>query len=177
MNKKLAFKLGLSIILVSGCLTVMAQKKAKKRADADTEKFRYEMMCIGTGTEGTYLVKVFSYSKKPQVAKEQAKKNAVHGIIFKGFPANGRECKVQKPLVRNPNVAFEKEDFLNDFFADGGGYMKFVSLSTDGTPAAGDVIKVNKKEYKVGIAVSVQKDFLRKELEAANIIKKLGAGF
>ena len=32
MNKKLAFKLGLSIILVSGCLTVMAQKKAKKRA-------------------------------------------------------------------------------------------------------------------------------------------------
>jgi GTP-sensing pleiotropic transcriptional regulator CodY len=33
------------------------------------------------------------------------------------------------------------------------------------------------KEYKVGVTVSVSKDQLRKDLEAAGVIKSLGSGF
>jgi len=54
--------------------------------------------------------------------------------------------------------------------------MKFVSTSNDGAVAAGDRMKVG-KEYKVGVVLSVNVAALRKDLEAAGIIKALGAGF
>ena len=54
--------------------------------------------------------------------------------------------------------------------------MKFVSVTGDGAIGAGDRIKVG-KEYKVGVVVSVSKDELRKDLEAAGIIKSLNSGF
>jgi len=55
--------------------------------------------------------------------------------------------------------------------------MRFVSLSTDGAVGAGDVMKVSKKEYKVGVVVAVNKAELRKYLEEEGVIKGLSAGF
>ena len=60
---------------------------------------------------------------------------------------------------------------VEDFFANGGKYSKFVTTSTDGAIEAGDVTKISKKEYKVGVNVSVNVTLLRKDLEAAGIIK------
>ncbi len=80
------------------CLPVFAG--SKKKADKDTEHFRYEIECAGNGAQGTYLVKVYSYSKKPNVAAEQCKKNAVHGIIFKGY-SGGLMDKIVDILPQN----------------------------------------------------------------------------
>ncbi len=154
-------------------MSVSAQ--ARKKADKDTENFRYEIEGVGVGTQGTYLIKVWSYSKKPVVAIEQAKKNAVHGIIFKGYTGK-QGVPGQKALTSNPNLENEKADFFTDFFADNSKYMKFVSVSGDGSIAAEDRLKVG-KEYKVGVVLSVNVDALRKDLEAAGVIKGLGSGF
>ena len=54
--------------------------------------------------------------------------------------------------------------------------MKFVSVSGDGSVASEDRMKVG-KEYKVGVVVSVMYDLLRKDLEAAGIIRGLSSGF
>lgn len=175
MKKLIQRSLLLVILIASFTTTTNAQ--ARKKADKETVQWRYEIDCQGTGVQGKYLIKVWSYSKKPDVAIEQAKKNAVHGIIFKGFAGGGQGCTTQKPLARNPNLEQEKEQYFKDFFADGGKYMKFVSTSNDGAVGAGDRLKVSKKEYKVGVIVTVQKDALRKDLEAAGIIKGLSSGF
>jgi hypothetical protein len=156
--------------------SLFAQKKAKKKAAEDTNEWRYELECEGTGIKGTYMVKVWSYSKNKNVAIESAKRNAVHGIIFRGFQGSD-DCKGQKALVRNINVEQEKEDFFSKFFADGGRYLKFVNITADGQIAASDRYKVGKKEYKIGVIVSVDKDDLRKDLEEAGIIKGLSSGF
>ncbi len=163
----------LLLFLIGFSMVVDAQ--AKKKANKDTEDWRYEIECVSTGATGSYLIKVWSYSKNPTVAINQAKKNAVHGIIFKGFTGKGAGC-TQKPLVSNPALEQEKAEFFKDFFADGGKFMKFVTVSGDGSISAEDRIKVG-KEYKIGIVVSVSKDQLRKDLEAAGIIKALGNGF
>jgi len=147
----------------------------KRKSKKDTHNFRYEMECIGEGKQGTYAIKVFSYSKRPTVAIEAAKRNAVHGIIFKGI--SGGKCVNKPALARNPNLEQEKGDFFKDFFANGGKYSKFVVASTDGAVEAGDVTKISKKEYKVGVNVSVNVSLLRKDLEAAGIIKGLGSMF
>lgn len=144
---------------------------SKKKANRDTERFRYEIECAGNGVQGTYLVKVWSYSKRPQVAYEQAAKNAVHGVIFKGFTgSNG--CVGQQPLARNAGVETEYEDYFAHFFADNGEYYKYVSL-VEGTF---EYVQVG-REYKVGVIVSVKKDELRAALEAAGVIRGLNYGF
>lgn len=164
----------LTLLLLISTVSIFAQ--AKKKADKATDEFRYEIECAGIGTDGTYLIKVWSYSKKGNVALAQAKKNAVHGIIFKGFAGGGRGCNSQKPLVSNPNIENEKKDFFEPFFEDGGKYMKFVSSTSDGNVDASDRMKVG-KEYKIGVIVSVMKDELRKDLEAAGVIRGLSSGF
>lgn len=173
MRSKILF----TMLIVFLTTTGYAQKAAKKKADKQTEEWRYEIECSGVGTDGTYLVKVWSFSKKAAVAGEQAKKNAVHGIIFKGFVGNREKgCPTQKPLANSPNLEMEKADFFVPFFEEGGKYMKFVSLSSDGNMGPKDVVKVG-KEYKVGIILSVYKDLLRKDLEDAGIIRSLTSGF
>lgn len=172
--KNILNKISLLFLIIIGC-TFVVNAQAKKKADKDTEAWRYEIEVVQTGTQGTYLVKVWSYSKKPDVAIEQAKKNAVHGIIFKGFTGTS-SVPGQKPLTSNVNLEDEKADFFKPFFADGGKYMKFVSISNDAAVAAEDRMKIG-KEYKVGVVLSVNVSALRKDLEEAGIIKSLGAGF
>ena len=52
----------------------MYSQQARKKADKDTKNWRYEIEGVGEGKEGTYLIKVWTYSKKSNVAIEQAKK-------------------------------------------------------------------------------------------------------
>lgn len=151
----------------------MAQ--SKKKADKETAEWRYELEAAGTGTQGSYQVKVWTYSKNQETAIEQAKKNAVHGVIFKGFPDHER-VKGQRALAQNPNLEQEQEAFFKDFFRDGGKYQKYVNLSHNGAIAAGDRIKIG-KEYKIGVLVSVNIAGLRRDLEEAGLIKSLGGGF
>lgn len=163
----------LGVVLASTLLPLAGLAQAKKKADKDTFIWRYELEGVKQGVQGTYLVKVWSYSKKPEVAIEQAKKNAVHGVIFRGFAGTAK----QKPLANSPTLEQEHDEFFADFFKKGGNYMKYVSVSGDGTVSSGDKLKVSKKEWKIGVAVSVNQALLRKDLEAAGILKALGGGF
>jgi hypothetical protein len=164
------------IVLLLSISVNSQSKREQRKADEATGAWKYEIECMGVGTDGTYLVKVWSYSKNPKIATSQAKKNAVHGVIFKGFIGGANGCTTQKPLASNPNIEMEKADFFEPFFEEGGKYMKFVTLSSDGNVAAEDRMKVG-KEYKTGVIVSVAKNELRKDLEAAGIIKGLSNGF
>jgi hypothetical protein len=162
-------KIILMLAFFFACMGANAQKKEDKR----TMQWRYEIQCGGIGADGYYLIKIFTYSSKRKLPMEQAKKNAVHGVLFKGFPGDNLSgCATQKPICTNPNIEFEKKEFFDTFFADGGAYMKFVADSSDGNIDPDDSMKVG-KEFKVGILVSVNKSELRKYLEAAGIIRGL----
>ncbi|MCF6306551.1 MAG: hypothetical protein L3J09_01200 [Flavobacteriaceae bacterium] len=169
-----------SIILILSLFayaqTANAQK-GKKKADKETIAWRYELEAIATGVQGTYQIKAWSYSKNVETAIEQAKKNAVHGIIFKGFPNKGR-IQGQKPLARDSQLYDKNKKFFKNFFKTGSGdYMKFVTLANNGNIAAGDRIKLSKKEYKIGVIISVNVSELRKHLEDEGLIKSLSDGF
>jgi hypothetical protein len=144
-------------------------------ADKKKQPWRYEIEVVDVGAQGTYLIKVWSYAKKANDAIAQAPRNAVHGVIFSGF-AGKPGVSGKKPLATSPNLEEAKKEFFDAFFADGGKYMKFVNLTNNGSVSARDRLKVG-KEYKVGVVVSVDVSGLRKDLEDAGIITKLGAGF
>ncbi len=177
MKKTIKSLLVVATLVVSMFSAKNATAQAGNKADKDTKLWRYEVQCVGVGNDGTKLIKVFSYSKKADVAIEQAKKNAIHAVIFQGYNGNSATgCPTQKPLANSPALEQEKAEYFDSFFADGGKYAKFVSVSGDGAVAAEDRMKVG-KEYKVGVVVSVMYDLLRKDLEAAGIIRGLSSGF
>ncbi len=151
-------------------ITTFAQKR---KAERDTKLWRYEIEGIAEGKEGTYLIKVWSYNKKDKIAIEQAKKNAVHGIIFKGFTGHGKVTN-QPALINDLNVEIEKEEFFESFFDEKNprGFMKYVEISNDATIGPDD-IKQFGNEYKIGVVVSVHKDRLKTFLLAEGIIKPL----
>ncbi|WP_298632106.1 hypothetical protein [uncultured Porphyromonas sp.] len=155
--KKILYLLCISSLLLalSGCKS--------------TANYGYELHSLAVGSQGSSLVKVYSYGRTQDKAIQQAKRDAVHGILFKGVP--GGAGVSQQPALVKPNEQAEHESFFKKFF-DSGEYLRFVSLSSDGTVSAQDRLKVGNM-YKVGVAVSVQKDALRKYLEEQGVIKKL----
>lgn len=134
--------------------------------------FGYEMTCLGVGSEGSNLLKVYSYGKTYDKSVEQAKHDAVHGILFKGIVgSNG--CANQPAMVK-PQEQVANQAFFDEFFKKGE-YLRFVNISNDGSVSGTDRLKVGNM-YKIGVTVSVQKDALRKYLEQAGVIKPLGVG-
>jgi hypothetical protein len=136
--------------------------------------WRYDIDCAGAGATGTYLVKIHVYAKKSGVSVDEFKKNAVHGVLFKGYSGNAvAGCTSQKALVSNPATYQDRIDFFNIFFqTKGGDYLKYATVVSN-TP---EVVKTG-KEYKVSMIVSVAKDMLRSDLEKAGVIKGLSSGF
>ena len=165
---------------------MVVSQRQQKLADRDTYEWVYDIECYGgTAKNGYKLVKVWSYSKEKGVASLQAKKNAVHGIIFKGYSSEGRSCRASRPLMNREMTDKEYKDFFKDFFLDDGEFNRFVTYATDYNGIA-DVQKLvrNKKDkkdkfyqYKVGVVVSVASDDLRKFLEKNDIINSLAKGF
>ncbi|MCQ2341871.1 MAG: hypothetical protein MJZ75_00045 [Paludibacteraceae bacterium] len=153
------------------CLPMSAETAKEKKANKDTQAFRYEIECAGNAQPGSYLVTVWSYSKKASVAENQCRKNAVHGVLFKGF-SGGNGCIAQRAIVNIPGAEDANKVYFDTFFGEGGEFMKYASI-VGGTA---EVVKVG-KEYKVGQVVNVRKDELRKAMESAGIIKSFNAGF
>ncbi|MFI3306396.1 MAG: hypothetical protein R3Y68_07785 [Rikenellaceae bacterium] len=168
----------ITLTLVLSITTSMAGKKAQvKAADQDTSSWRYEVSQINIAKQGCLLLEVWSYSKTPSIAAAQACKNAIHAVIYKGVPAGGSNTTNHKPLVNTLDVAPDKAAFLSEFFQTGGAYMSYVALTSNGVAGKTSVLKVSKKEYKVGVTVEVNEHQLRSALESKGIIRGLSSGF
>lgn len=161
------------LLVLALAMTQLCLANKQKKADAETDKFRYDLEYARPSGDGVCQVKVWSYSKKSRIAAEQCRKNAVHGIIFKSYSTGDGTTASQRPLVKDPSVQQEKAEFFEEFFSDGGPYRQFVSAVTDGSQ---EIVKVG-KQYKVGVVVTVSKDQLRKYLESQGIVRSLGSGF
>lgn len=151
-------------------MTMAQTGRDQKKADIATEEWRYELSCTGTGgSDNSYLIDVVSYLRDDRLAINQSKKNAVHGIIFKGIFGNSVGCQTKPALTKNANLFEEKREYFDAFFADGGTFSKFVELPT-GRPDKVD--QVTKKEYRVNMTARVNVIALREQLETDGIIEK-----
>lgn len=163
-----------NLLLIAACILISTTGFSQKKKNV-AAFYDYEVECMGTGMDGTQLIKVWGYSKKPSEAMEMAKKNAVHAVMFKGI-LNGKPGCMMRPLVTEPGAEQQHQDYFTAFFKKGGKYLEFVTVSSDGSIDPKDRLKVGNR-YKIGVLVSVSHTALRKELEAAGVVKALGQGF
>ena len=162
-----------AIILLLAFYTICGQTRKERKAMYDS-KYNYELACLGVGQDGTKLLKVWGYGKKVDNAIYDAKRTAVAAVIFRGVPGGNGAAPTPSIL---PVDGYEQHmDFFDEFFKDGGMYLSFVNLTTDGTPGGADNIKMS-HGYKVAVSASINFNALRKYLEDKGVVKRMDAGF
>lgn len=132
---------------------------------SDTSEYNYNIENAGTGAQGTYLVKVTVITKNKKLSDEEIARNAVHGVLFKGFSG-------QRPLAGSALAESQNAAFFKDFFKVNGPVKNYVQVVN----SSREVKKVGKL-YHVSTTVTVSKDQLRRDLENAGIIKGLNSAF
>lgn len=168
-----------SLLLISCSSTSNLSSSSSGAVTPTLQSWQYEIEPVQTGVTGTYLIKVWSYVTDPNMITEVATKNAIHGVLFKGFPNNGR-ITGQPAIIRDPSKESENADFFREFFSNNGEYLRYVTLTNNGSIAPGDRLKIGegrKASYKIGMTVSVNQALLRKRMEDLGIAKSLTDGF
>ena len=153
--------LGLLLFLLTTCSEPTTAK--------GYDPIKYDITSAGSGTQGTYLVKVYVYSKNAKVSDEQLKFAAIHGVLFRGF-----EGKPSAPaLAGSADIEKQKADYFGAFFGEEGAFAQYASVVT----GSYERVKMSKGGYKVGAIVQVSKSKLQQELETAGVIHGLSSGF
>lgn len=143
--------------------TQLARGENKTTGDVPS----YDIVCAGTGLEGTYLATVSVFLPKPDKnVDDNLRKAAVHGVLFKGMGAS-KDCSAQRPICEETDCEQKHQAFFGEFFGNSAAYNRYVSI-VEGSLR---VTKRGKKEYCISAVVSVNKDSLRKYLEEKGIIE------
>lgn len=128
----------------------------------------HEVECMGVDLDGSQTLRVWGKGKNKAQAIETAKKNAIRAVLFKGINAGTGECN-KRPLINEVNAEEKYENYFNRFFADGGIYKQFASM-TDEKRLSRQKSADNSIE-NWGVVVRVNRPLLKERLIEDNIIK------
>lgn len=89
--------------------------------------YTIEPECLGVELDGSVTLRSWGTGRDRFDAVDQALKNAVYYVVFKGIRKGNPACNIL-PLIPEVNAETKYEEFFNDFFADRkGAYKKFCS--------------------------------------------------
>lgn len=132
----------------------------------------YQIECISIENDGYITLKIWNSKQGKNYKYEQARKDAIHAILFSGISSDN-SCTTQKPILTDSESQKNFEKIQNDFFSRDGAWSKYTRMAEtqDAVPQS-----IGKKDWKV-YKVTVAKNLLRKDLEDKKIIKPLNSGF
>lgn len=154
------------ITAFAGCI-VLSSCKPPTKISSDYAYANFQTECLGVELDGVQTLRVFGKGKNMAEAIEQAKKNAVRDILFKGIDAGSGECS-KRPLVNEVNAQERYSYYFNTFFKDKGEYLNFVKLDEK---RLSRIKSSNNTMENWGVVVTVDRDGLRQQLINDNIIK------
>ena len=128
----------------------------------------FETECLGTNMDGTMRLRAWGSGPTRAAAIENAKRNAIRDVIFKGIKKGSGEFN-RNPLTYEVNAQERYEDYFNAFFADGGAYTLYSSLA-DETLTSRSKAK-SKVQQSYGVVVTVNRAALQQRLIDDNVIK------
>lgn len=166
--KKIVFVLSVVGILV-GIASCGKRSFANAQKNNTAGFYEYEVECLGTDLDGSQQLRSYGAGANREDAREQAKKNAIFNVLFKGTRLGRSGCDV-RPIVFNINVYDEKRDFFNEFFKDGGAYKAFVTKE-DTPRQTKNRLNGEGREKVFGMRLTVLVSELRKELKSKGIIE------
>jgi hypothetical protein len=134
--------------------------------------YTYETECMGVEGDGSQTVKGWGSGRNREDAVEQAKKNGLSDVLFKGIRST-KGCN-DKPVLFDVNIREKKEDYFNAFFADQGPYKEFIT-GEDGSDLHFSVVAGRKKagdQVTYGVIIRVQRAKLKERMIQDGIMSK-----
>ncbi len=124
--------------------------------------------CLGVEHDGSQTLRSFGIGRNKSDAVEQAKKNAVREVIFKGIRSGMEGCNM-RPIITEVNAEEKYEEYFNIFFMDGGEYLKYVSSADEKNWSKENTKASTHISYKV--TVRVLRNELKARLKSDNVLK------
>jgi hypothetical protein len=132
----------------------------------------YQTECVSVDKDGYVTIKIWDTKKGSKYIAGQARKDAIHAILFSGISgANG--CATQSPVLNKSEDQNNFKSIEKSFFSKKGKWSMFTRSATTETSLPASLGTKNWKVYQV----SISKKELRKYLEDQKIIKSLNNGF
>ena len=150
-----------TILVIFISISCSAQRRTSSYYESSTTYLNAE-------ADGSITVRAYGMGRNRQDAIEQAWKNAVHDIIFKGVNVPGNTF-ISKPILTEVNAEEKYALFFNGFFSDKGEFMQFVS--SEDTKRGSTRQSKNKIQNKIDVTVRVMRPQLIQYLKDADIIK------
>ena len=133
--------------------------------------YNLETECLGVEGDGSQTLKAWGTGSVRWDAIEQAKKNAVADVLFKGIRKGKDECQL-KPVLFEVNARDNHEAYFNKFFADKGPYTEFVSLKDEPhLHGKWNEKKKDGKQVQFGIFIRILRDQLKQRMIRDGILK------
>ncbi len=106
----------------------------------NSARVEFETQCLGVEEDGSQTLRAWGFGRKKKDAVEQAMKNAVRDVLFKGIKEGMDGCNM-RPMITEVNARERYADYFNKFFADGGKYKSFVSLKDENKKKSRESVK------------------------------------
>ena len=132
----------------------------------------YQTECVTIENDGYITIKIWDIIKGARYKPEQARKDAIHAILYSGI-SSSNGCNTQVPMLNTINDQVKFMEIEKAFFSKNGKWSFFTRSSTTETTLPNRLGSKNWKVYQV----SISKNELRKYLEGQKIIKALDNGF
>lgn len=128
--------------------------------------YSFETECMGDELDGSIVVRAWGQGASRSEAMEQAKKKALHDVIFVGIRKG--QCSF-KPLLMEVNAEEKYQTYFNRFFGSGE-YAHFLKM--DATKMGSGVKAKSKTRDSYAVVVRVLRAELEQHLISDNIIQK-----
>lgn len=156
-----------SLLAVTAILWGMTSCKTPTVIDSTYSTYSFPIECLGTDMDGTQTIRAWGTGKDKAQAMETAKKNAVSAVLFDGITQGTGGCN-QRPIITEVNAREKYETYFDRFFADGGVYKEFTSMTDE--KSSSRIKSSDKSIENWGIVVRVNRSALRQRMISDGII-------
>lgn len=154
-----------SLILVFLCL-ILGSCRSNKDVSPTVSVTAMETVSLGSNTDGTIAVRAWGTGRNRSTAIDQAKRNAVHDVIFSGIKKGSNPGAASRPLVSEVNAEERHSDYFERFFSSGD-YRRYVK-EEPGTAPRMKSEGLSREGY--GVVLLVDRKALRNKLINDGII-------
>ena len=130
--------------------------------------FAQETECIGKELDGSLTLRVWGTGRNRTDALEQAKKQAVYDVLFRGITKGNTDYNM-RPVMTEVNARQRYQDYFDIFFMDRGEYGKYISME-DKRAGSTRVTKRSFRDVSVSVTVRVLVPQLRARLKADGLL-------
>ena len=129
--------------------------------------FAQETECISKEMDGSLTVRVWGTGRNRTDALEQAKKQAVYDVLFKGITRGNTDYNM-RPIMTEVNARQRYQYYFDIFFMDRGEYRKYISM--EDKRAGSTRTRRNYRDVTVGTTVRVLVPQLRARLKEDGLL-------